>query len=264
MPDVQLNMRISEEIAERFRAFCKEQGISQPQGMDSLLSMMELVQAKETFPTRQTEIENFEMHAKSLVSAFLNSLEINAGSEERVKKQFVASMESKDKIITELQNKVEELQTLLNESRTIQKDSEEKKLEAEQAYSAAVKAAQNLEKTIVDKNAIIEMITGKLQEAESKLGNYSTLEAENKNAKIEVEKLKEQLKESQFSEKNAVMEAQLTAKNSIMEAQLEFAKERETMERQHNEEIKKLYEKLAAYSTAPANSQKTVSKDKKN
>lgn len=264
MPDVQLNMRISEEIAERFRSFCKDQGISQPQGIDSLLSVMELVQAKKTFSSRQTEIENFEMHAKSLISAFLNSLEINAGSEERVKKQFISSLESKDKIITELQSKSEELKSLLNDSKMIQKESEEKEFEAQQKYLSAIKETENLEKMVADKNAIIEMLTGKLQEAESKLGNYSTLETENRNAKIEVEKLKEQLKESQFSEKNAVMEAQLNAKNSIMEAQLEFAKERETMERQHNEEIKKLYEKLAAYSASPANSQKTVSKDKKN
>lgn len=243
MPDVQLNMRISEEIAERFRTFCKNQGISQPQGMDSLLSMMELVQAKETFPSRQTEIENFEMHAKSLVSAFLNSLEINAGSEERVKKQFVASMESKDKIITELQNKVEELQFFLNESKTVQKESEEKELESQQKYLSAKKETENLEKMVADKNAIIEMITGKLQEAESKLGNYDILAEENQSAKKEIEKLKEQLKELQYS-----------AKNAVMEVQLEFAREREQIERKHSEEIKKLYEKLAAYSTAPANS----------
>ena len=78
MADMQLNMRVSEEVAERFRAFCKEQGVSQPQGMDSLLSMMELVQAKETLPTRQTEIEGFEMHIKAFMDAFLYSLSVNS------------------------------------------------------------------------------------------------------------------------------------------------------------------------------------------
>lgn len=236
MADMQLNMRVTEEVAERFRAFCKEQGVSQPQGMDSLLSMMELVKAKEAIPSRQTDIESFEMHTKALMDAFLHSLEINAEAEERVKAQFISSLESKDKTIVDLQGKVEALQTMLAEAQSAQQNSENRAVEAEKETAAAIEAAESAQRTATDKAAIIEMLTSKLQEAESKLGGYDALQADEQAAKAEIGQLKEQLKEAQYAVKSAEMEAQL-----------QIAKEREQLERAHSAEIKALYEKMSAY-----------------
>ena len=80
------------------------------------------------------------------------------------------------------------------------------------------------------------MLTSKLQEAESKLGGYDALQADEQAAKAEIGQLKEQLKEAQYAVKSAEMEAQL-----------QIAKEREQLERAHSAEIKALYEKMSAY-----------------
>lgn len=257
MADMQLNMRVSEEVAERFRAFCKEQGVSQPQGMDSLLSMMELVQAKETLPTRQTEIEGFEMHIKAVMDAFLYSLSVNSEAEERVKQQFVGALESKDKTIISLQEKTEALQTMLAEAQATEQESQNRAAAAEKAAAAAAEMAQAAQQTAEDKAAIVDMLTAKLNEAEGKLGSFDTIRAAAQAAQEQVTQLQGQLREAEFAHKAAIMEAAAQAAQEKAAAQEQAAREREKLEHSHNAEIKALYQKMSAYQDQIAELTKT-------
>ena len=253
MADMQLNMRVSEEVAERFRAFCKEQGVSQPQGMDSLLSMMELVQAKETLPTRQTEIEGFEMHIKAVMDAFLYSLSVNSEAEERVKQQFVGALESKDKTIISLQEKTEALQTMIAEAQAAEQEShvntpfQNRAAAAEKEATAANEAAAAAGTAAADKAAIVDMLTAKLNEAEGKLGSFDTIRAEAQAAQEQVKQLQGQLKEAEYTHKAALMEVEYKAAQDKAAAQEQAAKEREQLERNHAAEVKELYEKMSVY-----------------
>ena len=254
MGDMQLNIRVPEEVADRFRTFCKEQGFSQPQGMDSLLSMMDLVQAKEAMPNRQTEIEGFEMHIKAVMDAFVNSLAVNADAEERVKQQFIAALESKDKTIMNLQDQVEAYKTMLVDAQSAQQQSEDRTAAAEAATAAAEKekaaaeqATEAARQTAEDKTAIVDMLTAKLHEAETKLAGYDDLSAAVQNGKAKVAELQEQLKDADYAHKAAAMEAEVKAAKERAAIQERTAKDREQMERTHAAEIKALYEKMSAY-----------------
>lgn len=247
MADMQLNMRVSEEVAERFRAFCKEQGVSQPQGMDSLLSMMELVQAKEAFPTRQTEIEGFEMHIKAVMDAFLYSLSVNSEAEERVKQQFIGALESKDKTIISLQEKTEALQTMLAEAQVAEQESQNRAAAAEKEATAANEAAAAAGVAVADKAAIVDMLTAKLNEAEGKLGSFDTIRAEAGAAREQITQLQGRLKEVEYIHKAALMEVEYKAAQDKAAAQEQAARERERLERSHSAEMKALYEKMSAY-----------------
>ncbi len=173
------------------------------------MSMMELVQAKEAVPSRQTEIEGFEMHIKAVMDAFLNSLAINAEAEERVKVQFSSTLESKDKTIMSLQERAETMQAILAEAQAVEQESQNRAAAAEKEAAAAKRSA-------ADKTVIVDMLTVKLNEAEGKLGGYDTI-------------------------KEAVQTAQEKAAT-----QEQAAREREQLERSHNAEIKALYEKMSA------------------
>lgn len=246
MADMQLNMRVSEEVAERFRAFCKEQGVSQPQGMDSLLSMMELVQAKQALPSRQTEIEGFQVHIKAVMDAFVNSLAINAEAEERVKQQFIGVLESKDKTIISLQEKTEALQTMLAEAQAAEQESQNRAAAAGKEAAAAAEMAAAAQRTAEDKTAIVDMLTAKLNEAEGKLGSYDTLKAEAQAAQEEIKTLQEQLKEAEYAHKAALMESTAQAVQEKAEVQEQAAAE-----------IKALYQKMSAYQDQIAELTKT-------
>lgn len=254
MADMQLNMRVSEEVAERFRAFCKDQGVSQPQGMDSLLSMMELVQAKESLPNRQTEIEGFEMHIKAVMDAFVNSLAINAEAEERVKQQFISSLESKDKTIKNLQDQVEAYQAMIADAQAAQQESEDKVAAAEAATAvaeketaAAEKNAEAARQTAEDKSSIIDMLTMKLKEAENKVAGYDDLSTAVQKGQSQIAELQGKMKEAEYNHKTELMEAEVKAAKEKAAAQEQAAKDREQMERTHAAEIKALYEKMSAY-----------------
>lgn len=254
MGDMQLNIRVPEEVADRFRTFCKEQGFSQPQGMDSLLSMMDLVQAKEAMPNRQTEIEGFEMHIKAVMDAFVHSLAVNAEAEERVKQQFIAALESKDKMIVTLQAQLEAYQSMLADAQAAQAECEDQTAAAEAATAAAEKekvaaeqATEAARQTAEDKTAIVDMLTVKLQEAEGKLAGYADLSAAVQAGKDKVAELQEQMKDAEYTHKAAAMEAEVKAAKEKAAVQEQAAKDREQMERTHAAEIKALYEKMSAY-----------------
>lgn len=229
----QINIRLSDESGARFKSYCEEEGLSHPQAIDALLAIMELSKSKEALPGRRTDIESFEMHIKALLDAFIHSLEINAEAEERSKLEFISSLESKDRTIIDLQKKIESLEATLTAAENAQQDSEHRATKAEKEAAAAITAAENARCNVMDKEAMVKMLTDNLAEAECKLNDYDKLKVEVQAAKTEIEQLKQQLKDAEYAEKNAKIEAQL-----------QFAKEREQLERDHRAEIIALYDKL--------------------
>ena len=106
----QTNFRIDQDTADAFRRFCEENGMSQAQGFDHIMQVVELDRAKAATPGRATEIEGFEKSVKDIMAAYLYSIEINNNAEARIREQFSSSLDRKDKTISDLQVKVEELQ----------------------------------------------------------------------------------------------------------------------------------------------------------
>lgn len=148
---------------------------------------------------------------------------------------------------------MEALQTMFAEAESAQQSSENRAaVEAEKGAAVAAEAAESAQRTAADKAAIVEMLTSKLHEAESKLDGYDALRADEQAVKAEIGQLKEQLREAQYAVKSAEMEAQL-----------QLAKEREQLERAHGAEIKALYEKMSAYQEQIAALNATKPEDKK-
>ena len=108
----QANFRVDTDAAAKFREFCDKNGLNQAQGFDHLMQVMELDKAKAAVPERLTEIEEFERHAKALISAYLTSLELAETTGERIREQFNSDLKSKDDIIKKLQGEIEGLQEL--------------------------------------------------------------------------------------------------------------------------------------------------------
>lgn len=102
----QTNFRVDQDTADKFREFCAAAGMNQAQGFDHVMQVLELDRAKEAVPSRATEIEEYEMHVKAIMSAYMNSLEINNNAEDRIKEQFSTALESKDKTIQDLQAQI--------------------------------------------------------------------------------------------------------------------------------------------------------------
>lgn len=229
----QANFRINTETAAQFREFCEANGLNQAQGFDHIMQIAEMDKAKATIPERATEIEEFERHAKNLITAYLNSLEIAESTEERLLEQFRSRLESKDEQIIKLQAEVKAKEELATAANTAAMDAENKMKLAEQASKEAQEKVKSAEEKAKDKDNINSMLTSKLAEAENKLSGYDDLKA------------------SEVESKKTLAEALQTIKDMEKDAELaleraELAKEKAVAiaEKAHQEQLQKMYEKI--------------------
>ncbi len=200
----QANFRISQDDADAFRQYCESNGYNQAQGFEHLIQVMELNNAKIATPGRAVEIEDFERNIKAVMSAYLNSIEINNNSEARIREEFSNSLTSKDKTISDLQDKV----TILTEDK---ESAEETSAKAAQAAAQAMKEAdiakeqaEIASKLAEERNRTITTLADKLALAEEEANGYDSIVAEKNNALSEIEKLKDNVEKLKSENKTAL------------------------------------------------------------
>ena len=74
--------------------------MNQAQSFDHVMQVVELDKAKAVTPGRATEIETFEKSIKDIMAAYLNSLEINASAEARIREQVPLSEPERTRPLT--------------------------------------------------------------------------------------------------------------------------------------------------------------------
>lgn len=243
----QTNFRINQETADAFRKFCEENGMNQAQGFDHIMQVVELDKAKTLTPNRQTEIEEFERSIKTLLAAYLNSLELNNNAEARIQEQFASDLKTKDKTISDLQNKVEVLQT---EKQTAEKNLSEAQKSVDRAikdsnfYKEQIETSSQL---IFEKEKTITTLAQKLADAEEKNKEYNKIEKEHKDILRKNNELTKQITdmEKDFSVEKKELKTEMerkisdTTKDAALEtANAVAAKERELMQQIKELEIK--------------------------
>lgn len=173
----QTNFRIDQETADAFRKFCEANGMNQAQGFDHIMQIVEMDRAKAAAPTRITEIESFEKSIKDIMTAYLYSIEINQNAEGRIREQFAADLNRKDKTIDDLRIKTEQLQAEKDAAETATTEAVKAKDQAEKDAAAAEKVRIAAEKTAEDKQTIADTLAAKLAEAEKKAEGFDDLKA---------------------------------------------------------------------------------------
>jgi len=127
--------RVSEEVKEHFNKIIKEQGWkNQDEALSKLIHIQEIEQAKVVVGERKTEIETFEAHLNSLSEIYRISLQLNMDAEERIKTAYQNTLESNQKMIQDLQNKIATLETDLEMAATYQDKNDDLEKEIARIY----------------------------------------------------------------------------------------------------------------------------------
>lgn len=203
----QANFRIDQDTAAAFRQFCDENGWNQAEGFDNVMRQVELNKAKAAIPGRAVEIERFEKYTKDILSAYLTSLEINSGAEERIREQFANALDSKDKTIASLQEKADKLAEGKQILEQVTTEARSERDQAVKEAAAAKEQAETAAKLAEEKDKTILNLTDKLGIAESKADGYDDLKKSEETAKLrinELEKEMERIKEDADRELKAV------------------------------------------------------------
>lgn len=193
----QTNFRVNQETADAFRRFCEENGMSQAQGFDHIMQVVEMDKAKAIVPGRATEIEEFEKAIKSIMSSYLRSIEIGNDAEGRAREQFASSLDRKDKTIDALQTKIEQLE---KDKRDIELDRDHAATalnEAEERRKAAIEQMESAKAAIRDQQHINTVLNNQIADLSGKLEGYQSLKESEASLKVEVQSLRYQIKELQ-------------------------------------------------------------------
>lgn len=122
----QVNFRIDPDTANAFREFCTLNGMNQAQGFDHIMQVLELNSAKTVSAGRAVEIEDFEQHAKALLSSYLKSLELCDRAESRARERFDGELKQNARTIADLKKENEELRASLLKSQADQSEAEKR------------------------------------------------------------------------------------------------------------------------------------------
>lgn len=104
-----VSFRIDEEDQAKFKEFATENGINQADAFASLLGMLELEKAKNTLGDRAKGIDSFKETVTKLVNFYLNALEENATTEDRIREELSKEIKVKEDTILNIMEQLKEL-----------------------------------------------------------------------------------------------------------------------------------------------------------
>lgn len=264
------SIRADEEVVSQLKEVT-EQFPNASEAFRSLLAAHEMSRAKEVLKGQETSIDDFQAHADALVRAYISSLDLTAGTEQRIRQEFVERLESKDKTIADLQKRTEDAERIAKEAtatvseveqRAAERDEEANRqlseyiAKTEQAQKAQLQAEENAriaEQARKEIEGHLEAMREQRAEAradkEKAQARSSELEAQISAVQKELAQMQSELvqeKAAHAADKNAAEIAKAQAETAKIQA---ISEERERlnaeykdMQTQMQTKIDKLYE----------------------
>ena len=194
------SMRLSEEDVEKFKKFAEENGFTQQQAFNSLMTIAELEKAKNVLSDRGKEIDTFRELATKLVNMFANSLEMNVTAEDTIREELSKELKSKDESIIVMSEQIEKYKEDHAQISQKNKEMSDRINDLNNEIKKLLNDINNNEKQINTLNSNNEMLQEQLQEFKQYKESY-------KNQQIQIREL--------TSKVNALESEKLSMKNSI-------------------------------------------------
>ena len=195
-----LRVNIGDE--ESFKQYLKDNGYTQAEGFKNLVALMELDNAKEQLSDRAKEIDTFRDTVNKLIGFYINSLEVNQVAEERIREEVKKELSTKDNIISNLQEQLQEqkekIEEIKAESKEISNNNKALASEKEKAFED-IKAKEKENETLAGNNKMLQeqviTLNGIITEYKDLKDLNIKLEAENKELKGTHQKFKNELEQ---------------------------------------------------------------------
>lgn len=235
-----VSFRIDEETKEKIKEIAISTGGNQQETMQLLINAYYMQQQKVELVEHKATIEEFERCTTNLIQMFTGSLKANHDMRESVMQEFSATLESKDHLILDLQEKVKTIT-----------DKKDEATEKARTYSDQVldltKQLEDLEKMLEDKQDLNNELKSKNQDLKEKfvdmMGELSEIGLMRSNlAKItaECDKMKKSLSDAEEAVKRENMDSERALKQQKQQLELNHEKAMLEVERKHDEEIRKI------------------------
>ena len=144
------SFRISEDDIAKFKEFADKEGYNQAEAFKSIMQTVEMAKAKNMIKDRAKEIEVFQDTINNLMSMFLNSLNVNQTSEERIREELSQELQTKDNTISNLYEQLQDIKAEKNrieeEKKQLNKDVESYEIIGEQLNKTKEEQQKNIDK----------------------------------------------------------------------------------------------------------------------
>lgn len=197
-----VSFRIDGNVKEKFREIAEATGNNQQETMQLLINAYYMQERKVDLPEHKASIEKFEQCATNMIQMFTDALQTNHDLRESVLQEFSATMDSKDKVIQNLQDQMAELKAAKENAektaqeqihaleRTIkelEKDHATEKRELQSEAEQKLSAAQ--------KDAALETLNAVAAKEREMNGQLLQLERENAKLQAKIELLEARLQQ---------------------------------------------------------------------
>ncbi|WP_271814743.1 hypothetical protein [Clostridium beijerinckii] len=177
------SFRVSDEDIAKFKEYADKEGYNQAEAFKSIMQTVEMAKAKNLIKDRAKEIEVFQDTINNLMSYFLNSLNVNQTSEERIREELSKELQTKDDTISNLYEQLKECKAAHNY--TVDENeklaSRVKELQ-EQKYKS--------EKDITDKQSQLDIANRNNNNLQEQVAEYKQYKEQYKALENELEELK--------------------------------------------------------------------------
>lgn len=207
------SFRLNEEDIEKFKAFMEQEGIkTQADGFKSIMQTVEMAQAKGQIKDRAKEIDLFQDTINRLMGYYLNSLEVNQNSEERIREELNKELNTKDSTITNLQDQLKDLRednkTLKDKSKTLDNNNKE----LQQQLQKLQEDLSDKQRSMAKLNANNDLLQEQLAEYKKYKEEYNKL---NQSYQEQIDKSQEQLTTLQQTHKEDINKLQESYQEKI-------------------------------------------------
>jgi chromosome segregation ATPase len=171
------SFRISEDDLEKFKAFMEKEGIkTQADGFKSIMQSVEMAKAKGQIKDRAKEVETFQDTINKLMGYYLNSLEVNQNSEERIREELSKELSTKDNTISTMYEQLQELKADKSNLESNFKEIESKNKQLQEQLQKANTDNADKNKSIDKLNSNNDLLQEQLQEYKQYKEQYKALE----------------------------------------------------------------------------------------
>ena len=209
---VQVNFRAPDSMANWIKQRSKEEKKKQEKFLADVVEGYMLQVAAEEFPSRGTEVSDFKSRIMELHRMYVNSVTICEHTQKRVREEFRASLESKDRIISDYQKEIQSLKTkisILDEANAFHKSMQE---DMDDMRNQSQREQNTLERRISEKDRLISMLDADLEKYRSMLEGYDAMRASR-------DTLAEQLRETNAAIKEMEMAHELALERAAIQAE---------------------------------------------
>lgn len=182
------SFRINEDDLAKFKEFADKEGYNQAEAFKSILNTVEMATAKNLIKDRAKEVETFQDTINRLMGYYLNSLEVNQNSEERIREELQKELTTKDNTISNLQEQLDKFKIDNNNLKDTSKEISNKNNILQDQLDKSIKENE-------DKINSLEIANRNNTNLQDQLAEYKEFKNENVTIKKQLEHLQEALTE---------------------------------------------------------------------